>query len=222
MTTKMLKAHWLRITVHVGALIPLAVLAWDYAHDQLTADPIRAIILRTGKTALILLMLSLTCTPVNTLFGFKPAIKVRRALGMYAFLYAAIHVAVFLGVDYGFDPVLLKDALFERPYALAGLAAFTILLPLAITATRGWMKRLGPAWKKLHRWVYLAALLVILHFVWLVKADIREPLTYGAVVVVLLMVRIPRVRKWVSRMRNQLHGKPRGSFITRDVSRQIP
>ena len=222
MTTQMLKSNWLRIAVHIGALIPLPVLIWDYAHDQLTADPIRAIILRTGKTALILLVLSLACTPVNTLFGFKPAIKVRRALGMYAFLYAAIHSAVFLGVDYGFDPALLKDALLERRYALVGLAAFMILLPLAITSTKGWMKRLGPAWKKLHRWVYLAALLVILHFVWLVKADIREPLTYGAVVVVLLMVRIPRVRKWVSRMRNQLHGKPRGSFITRDVSRQIP
>ena len=220
MAREMLKANWLRITVHIGALIPFAVLVWDYTHDQLTVDPIRAIILRTGKTALILLMLSLACTPVNTLFAFQSAIRVRRALGMYAFLYAAIHVAVFLGVDYGFDPALLMDALFERPYALAGLAAFTILLPLAITATRGWMKRLGPAWKKLHRWVYLAALLVILHFVWLVKADIREPLTYGAVVVVLLMVRIPRVRQWVSQVRHRLHGKPRGSFITKNVRHQ--
>ena len=210
-----LKAQWLRITVHVGSLIPLAVLVWSYSHGQLTADPIRGIILRTGKTALVLLVLSLACTPVSSLFGFKRALKVRRALGLYAFLYAAIHLSVFVGLDYGFDPALLKDALLEKRYALVGLAAFLILLPLAITSTRGWMRRLGQTWKKLHQWVYLAALLVIVHFVWLVKADIREPLMYGAVVVALLVFRIPRVRQWASRIRNQ----PRGSFIAKNVRR---
>jgi sulfoxide reductase heme-binding subunit YedZ len=215
MTIKRLQAQWFRITVHIGALIPLAVLIWSYSHGQLTADPIRAIILRTGKTALILLVLSLACTPVNSLFGFKPALKVRRALGLYAFLYAAIHLSVFVGLDYGFDPALLQDALLEKRYALVGFAAFLILLPLAITSTRGWMRRLGQTWKKLHQWVYLAALFVIIHFVWLVKADIREPLMYGAVVVALLAFRIPRVRQWVSRIRNQ----PRSSFITKNVKR---
>jgi sulfoxide reductase heme-binding subunit YedZ len=154
MTIKRLQAQWFRITVHIGALIPLAVLIWSYSHGQLTADPIRAIILRTGKTALILLVLSLACTPVNSLFGFKPALKVRRALGLYAFLYAAIHLSVFVGLDYGFDPALLQDALLEKRYALVGFAAFLILLPLAITSTRGWMRRLGQTWKKLHQWVY--------------------------------------------------------------------
>jgi len=219
MMIKNLKAHWLRITVHIGALIPLTVLVWSYSHDQLTADPIRAIILRTGKTALVLLVLSLACTPVSSLFGFKPALKVRRALGLYAFLYATIHLSVFVGLDYGFDPALLKDALLEKRYALVGLAAFLILLPLAITSTRGWMKRLGQTWKKLHQWVYLAALLVIVHFVWLVKADIREPLMYGAVVVALLVFRISRVRQWVSRVRNQPRSKLRGSFIAKNVKR---
>ena len=215
MTIKRLQAQWFRITVHIGALIPLAVLIWSYSRGQLTADPIRAIILRTGKTALILLVLSLTCTPVNSLFGFKPALKVRRALGLYAFLYAAIHLSVFVGLDYGFDPALLQDALLEKRYALVGFAAFLILLPLAITSTRGWMRRLGQTWKKLHQSVYLAALFVIIHFVWLVKADIREPLMYGAVVVALLAFRIPRVRQWVSRICNQ----PRSSFITKNVKR---
>jgi sulfoxide reductase heme-binding subunit YedZ len=203
MTIKMLRALWLRMAVHVGALVPLAALVWSYTHDQLTADPIRAIILRTGKTALILLVLSLACTPASSLLGFKSALKVRRALGLYAFLYAAIHLSVFVGLDYGFDVALLKGALLERRYAFVGLAAFLILLPLAITSTKGWMKRLGQTWKKLHRWVYLAALLVIVHFVWLVKADIREPLMYGAVVVVLLIFRIPRVRQWSSSIRNR-------------------
>ena len=89
----------------------------------------------------------------------------------------------------------------EKRYALVGFAAFLILLPLAITSTKGWMKRLGQAWKRLHQWVYLAALLVIVHFVWLVKADIREPLAYGAVVVLLLLLRIPAIRPAVSSLR---------------------
>jgi len=216
---KTLLTQWLRITVHVGALIPLAVLIWSYFNDQLTADPIRAILLRTGKTALILLMLSLACTPINTLLGFKQVLKVRRALGLYAFLYAAIHFLVFVGLDYGFDPDLLKQALLDRPYALVGFAAFLILLPLAITSTQGWMKRLGQVWKKLHQWVYLAALLVIVHFVWLVKADIREPLWYGVVVVLLLIFRIPRVRQVVSRIRHRSRSKPMGLPAAKNVKR---
>jgi sulfoxide reductase heme-binding subunit YedZ len=188
---KTFRAEWLRIAVHIGSLIPLGVLIWSYLNDQLTADPIRATLLRTGKTALILLILSLACTPANRLLGFKSALKVRRALGLYAFLYAAIHFFVFIGLDYGFDLKLLEGALLEKRYALVGLAAFLILLLLAITSTKGWMKRLGQRWEKLHQWVYLAALLVIVHFVWLVKADIREPLLYGAVVVLLLVFRFP-------------------------------
>ena len=218
-TMKTLKAQWLRITVHVGSLIPLAVLIWDYFNDQLTVDPIRAIILRTGKTALILLILSLACTPINTLLGFKQVLKVRRALGLYAFLYAAIHFLVFVGLDYGFDPDLLKQALVDRRYALVGFAAFLILLPLAITSTKGWMKRLGQVWKKLHQWVYLAALLVIIHFVWLVKVDIREPLLYGAVVVLLLVFRIPRVRQVVSRIRSRSRNRPMGLPVAKNVKR---
>jgi sulfoxide reductase heme-binding subunit YedZ len=195
------------------------VLVWSYFDDQLTADPIRAILLRTGKTALILLILSLACTPINTLLGFKQVLKVRRALGLYAFLYATIHFLVFVGLDYGFDPDLLKQALLDRPYALVGFAAFLILLPLAITSTKGWMKRLGQVWKKLHRWVYLAALLVIVHFVWLVKADIREPLLYGAVVVLLLTFHIPRVRQVVSRICNRSRNKPNGLVAAKNVKR---
>jgi sulfoxide reductase heme-binding subunit YedZ len=200
---KTLKAQWLRIAVHAGSLVPIVVLIWDDFNDALTVDPIRAIILRTGKTALILLLLSLACTPINTLFGFKQALKVRRTLGVYAFFYAAVHLSAFVGLDYGFDLELLKGAILERPYALVGLGAFLILLPLAITSTKGWMKRLGQAWKRLHQWVYVAALLVIVHFVWLVNSDIREPLAYGAIVVVLLVMRVPVVRRAISRLRNR-------------------
>jgi sulfoxide reductase heme-binding subunit YedZ len=209
-----LKAHWLRVAVHIGAWIPFAVLVWDALTNQLGAEPIREIILRTGKTALILLVLSLACTPANTLFGFKSALKVRRALGLYAFFYALGHATMFIGVDYGFDLALLQGAILERPYALVGAAAFLILLPLALTSTKGSMKRLGRRWTMLHRGVYLAALLVIAHFVWLVKLDVREPLTYGAIVVVLLVLRVRPVREWLSRFRSRF-GLPLVKKITR-------
>jgi len=212
-----LRAQWLRIAVHVGSLIPLAALIWDYFNNQLGANPIRDMTLRTGKTALILLMLSLACTPANTVFGFRQALKVRRALGLYAFLYAAIHLLVFAGLDYGFDLGLLQGAILEQRFVLVGLAAFLILVPLAVTSTKGWMKRLGQRWKTLHQWVYLAALLVIVHFVWLVKADTREPLMYGAVVVLLLVVRIPRIRQMVSNVRRRPRNKPDHLVIAKEA-----
>lgn len=202
-----LKAQWLRIVVHVSAWIPAAVIASDAWLNQLGAEPIREIILRTGKTALILLIFSLACTPANTLFGFKFALKVRRALGLYAFFYALTHTTMFIGVDYRFDLTLLQDAVLERPYALVGAAAFLILLPIAITSTKGWMKRLGKHWTILHRWVYLAALLVTVHFVWLVKLDVREPLLYGAIVMLLLALRLRPIREWSSSLRDR-YGLP--------------
>jgi sulfoxide reductase heme-binding subunit YedZ len=185
---------WLQIVAHLGALAPLAVMVWDGYHHHLTVNPIQSLTFRTGKTALVLLVLSLCCTPLNSIFGFREAIKVRRPLGVYAFLYALGHFSIFL-LDYNFDPSMLYDAIFEKRYALVGFSTFLILLPLALTSTKGWQKRLGKRWTKLHKWVYVAALLVIVHFVWLVKADIRQPLEFGAVVVALLVVRIPAVKR---------------------------
>ena len=199
-----LKAQWLRIAVHVGAWIPFGVMVWDALTNQLNAEPIRDITFRTGKTALVLLMLSLACTPANALFGFRSALKVRRTLGLYAFFYALAHAIMFVGVDYAFDLALLKEAILEKPYALVGASAFLILSALALTSTKGWMKRLGNRWTPLHRWVYLAALLVIVHFVWLVKLDVREPLTYGAIVVLLLLLRVRPIREWIRRLRSRI------------------
>jgi len=190
--------------VHIGSWIPLALILVDYFRDNLTANPIQDITFRTGKTALVLLVLSLAATPANTLLGFKPALKVRRALGLYAFMYVAIHFLIFVGLDYVFDWDLIKEAILEKRYALVGFAAFLILLPLAITSTRGWKLRLGKNWRRLHRLVYLAAILAVIHYVWLVKADIREPLSYGAGVLLLLVARLPVVRKGLSDFRQHL------------------
>jgi sulfoxide reductase heme-binding subunit YedZ len=196
-----LKARWPacgaivpQILTHVAALLPLAWLLWDYWQGLFIVDPVREITTRTGKTALILLVLSLACTPIHTVFGFKKVLRVRRALGLYAFMYASLHFLTFVGLDYGFDLDLIGQAISDQRYVLVGFAAGLLLLPLAITSTRGWQKPLGKNWKRLHRLVYLASILAILHFVWLVK-DTREPLRYGAVVALLLIVRIPGIRR---------------------------
>lgn len=189
-----------QILIHLGSLTPLALLLWDYFNQNLTINPIQDITLRTGKTALVLLVLTLACTPINTLFGFRQAIKVRRALGLYTFLYAFIHGMIFIGLDYGFNWAFIKTDLIQKRYVLIGAAAFLVMLPLAITSTKKWQKRLRKNWKRLHRLVYLAGVFAVIHYTWLVKADIREPLTYGAVVVLLLSLRLPSLRQWASRL----------------------
>jgi sulfoxide reductase heme-binding subunit YedZ len=190
-----------QIVVHFSAWLPLVLLILDWARDNLTFNPIQAVELRTGKYALIFLILSLACTPLNTIFGFRQVLKVRRPLGLYAFFYASIHFLVFIGLDYQFDLELLREAIFEKRYALVGFSAGMILLALALTSTRGWMKRLGRTWSKLHKFVYLAGILVIIHYIWSVKTDIRQPLIYGGVLMMLLAARIPFIRKQLSRVR---------------------
>jgi sulfoxide reductase heme-binding subunit YedZ len=203
-----IKLSRLQIAAHIGALAPLGWLIWDYANNQLGFNPIQEVTLRTGKYALVLLALSLACTPLNTLFGFRGALKLRRPLGLYAFMYAALHFLIFVGLDYRFDPTLLREAVFQKRYALIGFVAFLILFALAATSSKAWMKRLGKTWKRLHRLVYLAGILVVVHFVWLVKSDVREPLVYGAIIALLLVARIRGVRKAMSRLRSQLKSLP--------------
>ncbi len=199
--TRRFKFSKFQILVHLGSLAPLAILIFDAWRNNLTYNPIQEATFRTGKTALVLLVLSLACTPLNTVFHFRQALKVRRPLGLYAFLYASIHFFIFVGLDYNFDPELLKGAIFEKRYALVGFSAFLLLIPMAVTSTKGWMKRLGRKWKRLHQLVYLAGILVVIHYVWLVKTDVRVPLLYGLGVVLLLLLRIPAVRRRLSNLR---------------------
>ncbi len=198
-----LRANWFLVIAHAGAWLPLIVLAWDAARGNLTVNPIQDITFRTGKFALLMLMLSLACTPVHTVTGFRPALRMRKWFGLYAFLYAALHFLVFSVLDFGLDWGLIQREIVEKRYILAGLAALLILIPLAITSTKGWQRRLGKTWKRLHRFVYLAGALVILHYVWLVKADVREPLVWGGALAILLFLRIPRVRAFFSNARQR-------------------
>ena len=195
----------LQILVHIGAWIPLLVLAYDALTNNLTINPIQAAEKRTGDIAIFLLILSLACTPLNTLFKLPAVIKVRRALGLYAYMYAAIHLTIFLWLDYGFNVKFLLEAVTEKPFIIVGLTTFILLSALAFTSFKSWMARLGKNWKRLHKLVYLANLLVVLHFAWASKGDlfrlqgdVFRPLLAGAVVLLLLGLRIPAVRKRVA------------------------
>lgn len=149
------------------------------------------------------MILSLLCTPLNILFGWKVVLPLRRPLGLYAFFYVCLHLLIFSVLDYGLDWGLIQQTIAEKRYVLVGFAAFLLLLPLALTSTKGWMRRLGKRWKQLHRLVYLAAFLAVVHFVWLVKSDIREPLLYGAALAVLLLLRLAPLRRAIVRVRSR-------------------
>jgi sulfoxide reductase heme-binding subunit YedZ len=172
-------------------------MVYDGLTGNLTADPIRGAILRTGKIALELLVLSLACTPLNTIFGFSPALRVRRALGDYSFLYVCLHFAIFVSLDYGFEFQYILPELI-RPYALIGLIAGILLIPLAITSFSPWPKRLGKNWKRLHNLVYLINILAAVHFILVVKQGVTEPYLWTILIVFLLILRLPPIRRFLS------------------------
>ena len=194
----------LKLAVHVGALLPLALIIWDYTQGNLGAEPIREITLRTGKTAIILLMLTLAVTPAHIWFGWKQIIPLRRLLGLYTFLYVALHLTIFLWLDYLLDPQLIIEALFSKWYALVGLAAFLILLPLALTSTRSAMRKLGKKWKSLHKWVYLAGVLAVLHYFLLVKNSYTEPFIFGMILTFLLLTRVKPIKQTILQWRRNV------------------
>ncbi len=171
------------------ALLPLAGLALGAARGSLGANPVETITHVTGEWALRLLLLTLVVTPLRRMTGWAFLAPWRRSLGLLAFGYATLHFATFLALDLGFDLSFLGEEVLERPYVTLGFSALVLLTPLALTSTRGWQRRLGRRWVTLHRLVYVAAGLAVLHFVWLVKADLAEPLAYAAVLVVLLAAR---------------------------------
>lgn len=172
-------------------LLPLGSLVWRGAADQLGANPVEEVLHCTGSWALRLLLLTLAVTPLRRLTGFGWLSRFRRPLGLFAFFYAALHLAVYLVLDRALDWGEVLADLTERPYITVGLAAFLLLVPLAVTSTRGWQRRLGHRWQLLHRGVYLIAVLGVLHFIWLVKADLLEPLIDAAILAALLAWRLP-------------------------------
>jgi sulfoxide reductase heme-binding subunit YedZ len=197
-------SKYIRIIVHICALSPLFTLFWDLRSDNLSVNPIQDITFRTGKPALILLVLVLSITPLRKWFGLHSLIQFRKMLGLYAFTYASLHFLVFVGLDYGFDIELIRSSVFKKPYVVLGFLAYLTLVPLAITSTRGWIRRLGKYWKLLHRLVYLTGILAIAHYIWAVKSDIRQPLLFAVVTCVLLLARIPVFNRTVHSLRERL------------------
>lgn len=191
----------LQIAVHAIGILPLVRMLVAIFTDSLTINPIQDLEQRTGFAAVTLLILSLATTPLRTAFNWRQPTKHRRALGLYAFLYAFLHVSIYVAIDYGFNLNLLLADTFEKRYTLVGSIAFVLLLALAVTSFNYWMRKLGKNWKRLHKAVYLAAPLVIIHFAWARKGDIftlqgdvLQPLIYGLIVLILLGLRIPAIK----------------------------
>lgn len=200
----------LQVAMHLYAWSAIVHILFDFFTGNISPNPIQELEQRTGRHAITLLVLSLACTPLNALFKWSELLKRRRALGLYAFLYATIHVIIFVDVDYGLAWSLIFQTVFEKPYILVGMTGFLLLIPLAWTSFDIWKKRLGKGWKRLHQLIYLIAPLLVLHYAWSKKGDffalqgeIARPLIYGLVVLLLLTVRIPAVRRAVASLRDR-------------------
>ena len=190
----------LRRAVFVLALVPAAMLAYDAYTGNLTANPVDYITDQTGDWTITFLMISLGVTPLRRLTGWNDIIKLRRMLGLFAFFYASLHLLTWIVLVSFFDvPTMIED-IYKRPFITIGMATFLILLALAVTSNRAAIRRLGRRWQQLHRLVYLAAIGAVIHFWWLVKADITKPRRWAVTLAVLLGFRL----WWMLRTRTSL------------------
>ena len=189
----------LKPAIFVAALVPLGLLVYDGFTGGLGANPIQDITFRTGLWTLRFLVFTLCVTPLRRLSGWNALVRVRRMLGLYAFFYACLHFTTYFWLDQEFDwPAIVADVV-KRPYITVGFSTFLLLIPLAATSTNAMVRRLGgQRWRRLHQIVYVAAMGGVLHFLWLVKADTRQPLFYLIVLCALFALRLPLVSGWLS------------------------
>ena len=190
-----------KILIFLGALVPLGRLVWKALHSGLGANPIEVITHSTGDWTLILILTTLSITPLRKLTRQYWLIGVRRMIGLFAFFYGTLHFTTYIWLDKFFDwHEMIKD-IGKRPFITVGFSAFVLLIPLAITSTAGWIRLLGGKnWQRLHKLIYGTAVLGVIHYIWLVKADLRKPLQYAFVLGVLLLY---RVGVWVLEMRRK-------------------
>jgi sulfoxide reductase heme-binding subunit YedZ len=181
----------LKPTVFLICLGPIATLVFKAVNQNLGANPVDVITRSTGKWTLTFLLITLAVTPLRKLAGMPWLIRFRRMLGLFAFFYGSLHLMTYVWLDKFFDVQGMLHDIAKRKFITAGMTAWACMLPLAITSTTGWIRRLGgKRWQKLHRLIYLSAAAGVVHFIWLVKADLRRPLTYGAFLAVLLGYRV--------------------------------
>ncbi len=212
-------SKWLKVPVFLLCLVPLAKLGWEGLHNGLGANPIEFITHATGDWTLIFLVLTLSVTPARRLLGQPQLIRFRRMLGLFAFFYGCLHFTTYIWLDKFFDfPEMLKDVS-KRKFITVGFTGFTLMIPLAITSTAGWIRRLGgKRWRMLHRLIYASAVAGPVHYYWLVKSDVRKPVRYGIIVVLLLGYRIA-VELYERRSRSaKLGGAAREEFKTAESS----
>jgi sulfoxide reductase heme-binding subunit YedZ len=198
-----LRRHGAFAVINLVCLAPLLWLIADAALGRLSADPITDVQDRTGLYAIGLLTLSLAGTPLYWTFGLGWMRQIRRVAGRYAFGYIVTHLVNLVWLDYEFNLTFLGQDILVKPYIIVGLAAFVLLLPLAVTSTAGWQRRLGRRWRTLHYLVYPAALFAAVHFIWQAKIDLRPPLVFTGIIVFLLVLRLPFISKVIGRSRRQ-------------------
>ena len=187
--------RYIKPVVFILCLLPLVMLLWNGFTHGLGANPVEKITHRTGDWSLRFLLITLSVTPLRKMFGWNRLLRLRRMLGLFAFFYVCLHFATYLVFDHFFDiHEIIKDII-KRPYITVGFTGFVLLIPLAVTSTNNMRKRLGKRWQQLHQLVYVIAVCGILHYLWLVKADILKPMIHAAILLALLIVRAVYQRK---------------------------
>ena len=185
---------WIKAAVFLAALVPLGAITATAVWGDLGSNPVETLLHHFGEWALRLMLVTLAVTPLRRLSGWNQAVRLRRMLGLFAFFYAMLHLATYVVLDRSLLIEEVLDDLTKRPYVIVGFCAFVLLVPLAATSTNAMVRRLGGRrWRQLHRIVYVAAAGSVAHFWWLVKADVREPLIYAAILALLLVLRLPPV-----------------------------
>ena len=209
---KFLASKWAKVLVFLFSLLPILLLVWRGFRGDLTANPVEFLQHQTGDWTLRFLIFTLCVTPFRKLLHLPELIRFRRMLGLFAFFYVCLHFLTYLGPDQSFNVAgMLKDVA-KRPFVTVGFAAFVLLIPMAITSTAGWIRRLGgKRWQAVHRLIYFSAIAGVIHYLWLVKADKRKPLQYAFVLGVLLAYRI--VLWAIPKVRAKKEGAPTGRQV---------
>jgi sulfoxide reductase heme-binding subunit YedZ len=188
---KVLSSGWTKAFLFLLCLAPLLWLVWGYFHEQLGANPIEYITHKTGDWTLRFLLITLCVTPFRKLFNQPQLARFRRMLGLFAFFYGCLHLTTWVWLDKFFDVHEMWKDVVKRRFITVGMTGFVLMIPLAVTSTSGWVRRLGfVRWQRLHRLVYFSALAGVIHYYWLVKSDVRLPLLYGAILGLLLGYRL--------------------------------
>lgn len=198
---RILTSRWAKPVVFTAALAPVLLLVWQFFHDGLGANPLQFITYATGDWTLRFLVFTLAVTPLRKLLNMPDLIRFRRMLGLYAFFYGCLHLMTYLWFDKFFDwPEIVKD-IAKRPYITIGTLGLVLMVPLAITSTAGWIRRMGgKRWQMLHRLTYVSIVAGVIHYYWLVKLDVTRPVFYGTLAAILLLY---RVAVWIAKSRSR-------------------